>query len=98
MADAKRSLSFPEKIGSAVRSARGMDRSQEEVARKAGITRSHLSDVELGKVDVSVFVLYLIAEATGGVPGLLCTGFSERNWSKRSWKWHEESGIRRSRS
>jgi transcriptional regulator with XRE-family HTH domain len=65
MADAKRSLSFQEKIGSAVRSARGLDRSQEYVARKAGITRSHLRNIELGKVDVSVHVLYLIAKATG---------------------------------
>ena len=27
------------------------------------------------------------------MPGLLCTNFSERNWSKRSWKWHEERSI-----
>ena len=25
-----------------------------------------------------------------GVPGLLCTSFIERNWSKRSWLWPEE--------
>jgi hypothetical protein len=30
---------------------------------------------------------------TAGMPGLLCTSFSERNWSKRSWKWHEERSI-----
>jgi hypothetical protein len=28
-----------------------------------------------------------------GVPGLLCTSFIERNWSKRSWRWHEERSI-----
>jgi len=32
-----------------------------------------------------------------GVPGLLCTSFIERNWSKRSWKWHEERSIHRIR-
>jgi len=65
IADAKRRQSFPERIGIAVRSARGFRMSQAAVARKAGITRSHLSNIELGKVDVSVHVLYLIAEATG---------------------------------
>jgi transcriptional regulator with XRE-family HTH domain len=65
IADAKRRQSFQEKIGMAVRSARGFRMSQEEVAQKAGITRSHLSNIELGKVDVSVHVLYLIAKATG---------------------------------
>jgi hypothetical protein len=32
-----------------------------------------------------------------GMPGFLCTSFSERNWSKRSWKWHEERSIPLSR-
>jgi len=32
-----------------------------------------------------------------GMPGLLCTSFSERNWSTRSWKWHEERSIHLSR-
>ncbi|WP_396127367.1 helix-turn-helix domain-containing protein [Acidicapsa acidisoli] len=65
MADRKRSLSIQEQIGKAVRKARGLNRKQSDVARKAGITRSYLSDIENGKVDVSVFVLYLIAKAIG---------------------------------
>ena len=63
MADPKRRLTIQEKIGIAVRKARGLDKNQEDVADKAGITRTYLSAIENGKVDVSVFVLYLIAEA-----------------------------------
>jgi hypothetical protein len=34
----------------------------------------------------------VVAEAGqgGGVPGLLCTSWNERNWSTRSGIWHEE--------
>jgi aerobic-type carbon monoxide dehydrogenase small subunit (CoxS/CutS family) len=33
-----------------------------------------------------------------GVPGNFCTRVDETNWYERSLLWHEESGIRRSRS
>jgi transcriptional regulator with XRE-family HTH domain len=40
-----------------------MHKRQADVAKKAGITRPHLSDIENGKVDVSIYVLHLIADA-----------------------------------
>jgi hypothetical protein len=38
------------------------------------------------------------AVARRGVPGVFCASCNETNWNKRSYVWHEERSIRRSRS
>ncbi len=54
----------PEKFGLIVRRRRhNLNLSQEEFAEKAGIHRTYVSDIELGKVDISLTVATKIASA-----------------------------------
>ncbi len=39
--------------------------SQEELADKAGVHRTYISDIELGKVDISVNVAHKLTKALG---------------------------------
>ena len=53
-----------EELATALRKRRKKSRkSQEEIAHEAGIDRSYLSEIECGKVSVSVAVAHKIAKA-----------------------------------
>lgn len=57
---------IPELFGAAVRRHRERQRlSQEDFADKAGIHRTYVSAVELGKVQVSIGVAFKLAAALG---------------------------------
>lgn len=56
------------------RSERGL--TQDELARKAGVSRPNLSGMEQGKREVSLRTLRLLASALGIAPGLLVDGVS----------------------
>jgi transcriptional regulator with XRE-family HTH domain len=59
---------FNQRIGrriAALRKLAGM--SQEQLAEKAGLQRTHVSRIEAGKYDVTAFTVQLIAEALGMV-------------------------------
>ena len=59
-----KSKKIRDSLSTAIRKRRNKLRlSQEEIAYKAGIDRSYLSEIECGKVAVSVEVAYLIAKA-----------------------------------
>ena len=55
---------FRSELGMAIRRRRHkLDLSQEDFADMAGIHRTYVSSIELGKVDVGIGVVYKIAEA-----------------------------------
>jgi len=57
---------IPELFGAAVRRRRErMKLSQEDFADKAGIHRTYVSSVELGKVQISIVIAHKIAQALG---------------------------------
>ena len=59
---------FNQRIGrriAALRRLAGM--SQQQLAEKAGLQRTHVSRIEAGKYDVTAFTVQLIAEALGMV-------------------------------
>ena len=49
----------------AYRKQKGLDWTQEKLAEKASINSKHLSDIELGKFNVSIGYLCKIADALG---------------------------------
>jgi len=54
----------PKRFGAIVREKREkLDLSQEDFAEKVGIHRTYVSDIELGKVDISLTVASKIASA-----------------------------------
>lgn len=55
---------IPKKFGEAVRRLReGLGLSQEAFAVKAGIHRTYVSSIELGKVQISIVIAQQLAEA-----------------------------------
>lgn len=59
-------LPLAQQVGDAVSDLRHeLHLKQQEVADRAGISRQHLSEIENGKVDVSVSVLNAIATVLG---------------------------------
>jgi transcriptional regulator with XRE-family HTH domain len=57
---------FGEGFGIAVRRRRHkLDLSQEDFADRAGIHRTYVSSIELGKVDVGIGIAYKVAAALG---------------------------------
>lgn len=59
-------LPLAEQVGDAVWELRHeLHLRQEEVADRAGISRQYLSEIENGKVDVSISVLFAIATVLG---------------------------------
>ncbi len=59
-------------FGEAVRERRGqLGLSQEDFADKAGIHRTYISSIELGKVQVSIGIAFKLAEALGVLPSRL---------------------------
>jgi putative transcriptional regulator len=64
--DKRRRESIPAQVGTEILKLRKqLDMSQETLAKRAGITRSYLSRVENGKVDLSISVLHAIATVLG---------------------------------
>lgn len=64
----EKKIQFNQRIGrriAALRKLAGM--SQEQLAEKAGLQRTHVSRIEAGKYDVTAFTVQLIAEALGMV-------------------------------
>ncbi len=65
-----RSFTHAERVGYQLRKMRNMaDMKQETVAAKAGISRSQLSQIENGKVDVSLSTLFYAVTAIGATLG-----------------------------
>lgn len=57
-------IKFREEFGMAVRRRRHkLKLSQEEFAEAAGIHRTYISSIELGKVDIGISVAYKLCEA-----------------------------------
>lgn len=57
---------IPELFGAAVRRRRErLKLSQEDFADKAGIHRTYVSSIELGKVQISIVIAHKLAEALG---------------------------------
>lgn len=66
-------------LGQSIREIRRkQDRSIEEVARQVGITKSHLSQIERGKVNPSVNKLWSLADALGIAVADLLNSVSEK--------------------
>jgi len=66
-------------LGQSIREIRRkQDRSIEEVARQVGITKSHLSQIERGKVNPSVNKLWSLADALGTAVADLLNSVSEK--------------------
>lgn len=66
-------------LGQCIREIRTkQNKTIEEVARQVGITKSHLSQVERGKVNPSVNTLWSLADALGTPVGKLLSGVSEK--------------------
>lgn len=58
--------------------------SQEELARKAGINRTYLSDVERGERNISLQNIVRLATALNTTPGELLSGLPEEHRDKPS--------------
>ncbi|MDB5308720.1 MAG: Transcriptional Regulator [Gemmataceae bacterium] len=56
---------IPELFGAAVRRRERLGLSQEDFADKAGIHRTYVSSVELGKVQISIVIAQKLAVALG---------------------------------
>lgn len=64
--DKRRSFTYAQKVGYLLRLTRHRAKlKQETVAIEAGISRTHLSHIERGQVDVSLSVLLCVVTAIG---------------------------------
>jgi transcriptional regulator with XRE-family HTH domain len=61
-------------VGRRIRELRGFDMTQEEFARRTGISQNYLSTVEHGKVEVGAEILLRIARDFGRTMEWLLTG------------------------
>jgi transcriptional regulator with XRE-family HTH domain len=61
-------------VGRRIRELRGFDMTQEEFARRIGVSQSYLSTVERGHVEVGAEVLLAISRAVGKSLEWLLTG------------------------
>jgi len=61
-------------VGRRIRELRGFDMTQEEFARRTGISQNYLSTVEHGKVEVGAKILLRIAREFGRTMEWLLTG------------------------
>ena len=66
MKDSDKTIKLKRGLGELIRKYRlKLELSQEELAEKADIHRTYVSDIELGKVDISVTVANRIARGLG---------------------------------
>ena len=68
-------MKFVRSFGELVRRARRQARiTQEELAERSGVDRSHISDIERGVNAPSLVMLYKLARGLGLTPGTLICG------------------------
>lgn len=67
-----------ERIGQRVAALRKLaGLSQEQLSERAGLQRTHISRIEAGKYDVTIWVLQAIADALGMTVDIIDTGLQD---------------------